>query len=218
MLVIQRRMLIGPDVLRPLEHQVLEQVREAGAAGLLVLRSDVIPDRQVHDGRRVIFEDRPPAARSAAWSSCSRTWWAGRSSSGAARSASSTTAADQRPARDGTVGERIIAAIMSRGQARFERRQPRLEIGHAPCAAPAGAARARPLRATRRRRRPACRRRAGPASTSFVTADLAPTIAPAPEAHVAGGARLPRHHHVVVEHGAAGDARPARRAARCGRC
>ena len=49
-----------------------------------------------------------------------------------------------------------------------------------PCAAPAGAARARSLRATRRRLRPARRRRAGPAATSFVTADFAPTIAPRP--------------------------------------
>ena len=39
------------DVARPGEHHVLEQVREAGAPGHLVLRSDVIPD--VHgDGRR----------------------------------------------------------------------------------------------------------------------------------------------------------------------
>ena len=31
-------------MLRPFEHEVLEQVREAGAAGHLVLRADVIPD------------------------------------------------------------------------------------------------------------------------------------------------------------------------------
>src|SRR6185503_2535858 len=43
------------DVLRTLEHQVLEQVREAGAARFLVLRPDVIPQLQVHDRRRVIF-------------------------------------------------------------------------------------------------------------------------------------------------------------------
>ncbi len=43
------------DVLRALEHQVLEQVCEAGAAGPLVLRSDVIPELQVDDRRGVIF-------------------------------------------------------------------------------------------------------------------------------------------------------------------
>src|SRR4030095_12834789 len=49
--------LMGPPVARSLEHQMLEQVREAGPAGLLVLRADVIPERQVHDRRRVIFEE-----------------------------------------------------------------------------------------------------------------------------------------------------------------
>ena len=51
-----RRMPFGLDVLRALEHHVLEQVREAGAARLLVLRPDVIPDLGVHDRRRVILE------------------------------------------------------------------------------------------------------------------------------------------------------------------
>ena len=50
-----RRVRLGLDVLRSLEHHVLEEVREAGAAGLLVLRSDVIPDLQVDDRRRVIL-------------------------------------------------------------------------------------------------------------------------------------------------------------------
>ena len=51
-----RRVPFGLDVLRALEHHVLEQVREPGAARLLVLRADVIPDLGVHDRRRVIFE------------------------------------------------------------------------------------------------------------------------------------------------------------------
>ena len=52
-----RRMPFGLDVLRSLEHHVLEQVREAGTSRAFVLRSDVIPDLQVHDRRRVIFEE-----------------------------------------------------------------------------------------------------------------------------------------------------------------
>ena len=51
-----RRMPFGLDVLRALEHHVLEQVREAGAARLLVLRTDVIPELGVHDRRRVVLE------------------------------------------------------------------------------------------------------------------------------------------------------------------
>ena len=50
-----RRVRIRLHVLRALEHHVLEEMREPGAAGTLVLRSDVIPDRDVHDWRRVIL-------------------------------------------------------------------------------------------------------------------------------------------------------------------
>ena len=42
-------------VLRPFEHQVLEQVREAGVARLLVLRPDVIPEIHGDDRTRVIL-------------------------------------------------------------------------------------------------------------------------------------------------------------------
>ena len=49
-------MAFGLDVLRALEHHVLEEVREACAARLFVLGSDVIPELGVHDRRRVIFE------------------------------------------------------------------------------------------------------------------------------------------------------------------
>ena len=52
---MHRGVRFGLDVLRALEHQVLEEVREAGAARLLVLRADVIPELQVHDRRRVIL-------------------------------------------------------------------------------------------------------------------------------------------------------------------
>jgi MFS family permease len=45
-------------VLRPFEHQVLEQVREAGAARTLVLRSDVIPDVDRDDRQRMILVDQ----------------------------------------------------------------------------------------------------------------------------------------------------------------
>ena len=51
----ERGVRFGLDVLRALEHHVLEEMREAGAARLLVLRADVIPELQVHDRRRVIF-------------------------------------------------------------------------------------------------------------------------------------------------------------------
>ena len=37
------------------EHQVLEQVREAGLAGLLVLGPDVVPNVDGHDGGLMIF-------------------------------------------------------------------------------------------------------------------------------------------------------------------
>jgi hypothetical protein len=51
------RVLIGAHVLRSLEHQVLEQVRKAGAAGLFILRSHVVPDGRMHDGRGVVLEE-----------------------------------------------------------------------------------------------------------------------------------------------------------------
>ena len=44
-------------VLRPLEHQVLEEVREAGPAGHFVLGSDVIPDVDRDDRHAVILVD-----------------------------------------------------------------------------------------------------------------------------------------------------------------
>ena len=46
----QRVELAFLHVLRALEHQVLEEVREAGAAGPLVGRAHVIPDVDGHDG------------------------------------------------------------------------------------------------------------------------------------------------------------------------
>src|SRR6185295_3897518 len=51
-----RWMSLGLDVLRSLEHHVLDQVREAGSTGLLILRAHVIPDFGMHDRRRVILE------------------------------------------------------------------------------------------------------------------------------------------------------------------
>ncbi len=42
-------------MLRSLEHQMLEEMREPGAAGLLVLRSDVIPDVHSHNRARVVL-------------------------------------------------------------------------------------------------------------------------------------------------------------------
>ncbi len=50
------RMLVGPDVRGAFEHQVLEEMREAGVARLLVFCPDVIPDLQVDHGSGVVFE------------------------------------------------------------------------------------------------------------------------------------------------------------------
>ncbi len=49
-------------VLRALEHQVLEEVRETGLSGGLVGRADVIPDADRDDRRLVVFadDDREP--------------------------------------------------------------------------------------------------------------------------------------------------------------
>ncbi len=45
------------DVLRALEHHVLEEVREAGASLALVARADVVLDDDGVDRRRVILGD-----------------------------------------------------------------------------------------------------------------------------------------------------------------
>ena len=42
---------------RALEHQVLEQVREAGLAGDLVLGADAVPDVHGDDGREMVLGD-----------------------------------------------------------------------------------------------------------------------------------------------------------------
>ena len=44
-------------VARALEHEVLEQVREAGAAGLLVARANDVPDVDGHHGREMVRRD-----------------------------------------------------------------------------------------------------------------------------------------------------------------
>ena len=204
MLVIQRRMLIGPHVLRSLEHQVLEQVREARAAGLLVLRSDVIPDRQVHDRRRVILEedDLQPVRR--AWSSCSRTWWAGRSCRRAARrTAARTAAGDGQRANDELPANHRRDYVTSAAASSAARRASRSATVLRSSGSRRTSTTASRHSATSPAGMPAT---CWPASTSFVTADLAPTTRAAAEVDVAGRARLPRHDHVVVEHGAAGDA------------
>ena len=53
----QVRVLAGPDVLGALEHHVLEQMGEAGAALALVARADVVVDDDGEDRRRVVFGD-----------------------------------------------------------------------------------------------------------------------------------------------------------------
>ena len=53
----ERHVLGLADVRRALEHDVLEQVREAGLARDLVLGADVVPDVDGHDGREVVLGD-----------------------------------------------------------------------------------------------------------------------------------------------------------------
>ena len=50
------RELLGPVGRRALEHQVLEEVGDAGRAPLLVARADPIPYLEGHDGAARIFE------------------------------------------------------------------------------------------------------------------------------------------------------------------
>ncbi len=58
------RVRLRLDVLRALEHHVLKQMGEAGAAGPLVLRADVIPHRDVHDWRGMVLrQDHLEAVR-----------------------------------------------------------------------------------------------------------------------------------------------------------
>ncbi len=48
--------LLGLHVLRALEHQVFEQMREAAAAGRIVLRADVVPDLHGDGRARVVLD------------------------------------------------------------------------------------------------------------------------------------------------------------------
>ena len=61
-----RRVRFRLHVFRPFEHQMLEEVREPGAARLLVLRADVIPKLQMDDRRRMILRkhERQPVGKS----------------------------------------------------------------------------------------------------------------------------------------------------------
>lgn len=52
---LRDELLAVADVLRPLEHHVLEQVREAGQAFALVARADVVSDVQRDHRRGMIF-------------------------------------------------------------------------------------------------------------------------------------------------------------------
>ena len=55
---------VAGHVLRALEHHVLEQVREPGAARLLVRRTDVIPEVHRHQRQPVILgQDHVEAVR-----------------------------------------------------------------------------------------------------------------------------------------------------------
>ena len=66
---LQRREVAVIVMLGAFEHQVLEQVREAGASGTLVLRADVIPDVDGdHRQLMVLVHDDVEAVRRAfAW-------------------------------------------------------------------------------------------------------------------------------------------------------
>ena len=58
--VDREEVLARPDVLRAFEHHVLEQMREAGAAGALVPRADVVDDGDGEHRRDVILGDDQP--------------------------------------------------------------------------------------------------------------------------------------------------------------
>ena len=53
--VAHRREIAAGRVFRAAEHQVFEQVGEAGLSRALVLRSDVVPEVNGHDGRLMVF-------------------------------------------------------------------------------------------------------------------------------------------------------------------
>ena len=53
----ERGVRFGLDVLRALEHHVLEEMREPRASRPLVLRTDVVPERHMNDRRRVILRE-----------------------------------------------------------------------------------------------------------------------------------------------------------------
>ncbi len=56
--------IVVVGILRPIEHQMLEQVGEAGLARRLILRPDMIPDRDRDDGRlAVLVHDHAQAVR-----------------------------------------------------------------------------------------------------------------------------------------------------------
>ena len=196
-----RRMLIGPDVLRALEHQVLEQMREPGAAGLLVLRADVIPDREMHDRRRVIFEKDDLQA---VGQRGHRVVELGRPDDGPARVAPGR-AAPPRPTSEAATPRRAKHAAIMSLQARFE-------------AASRASRSASTRRSSGRRRTSATLSRHSATSPAGMPATCSPVgdvlrhgrlgadARAAAELDVAGRPRLTRHHHVVVEHRAAGDA------------
>ena len=53
--LLERMEVAAVEMRRPFEHQVLEQVGEPGAAGLLVLRADVVPEVDRNDGAAAIL-------------------------------------------------------------------------------------------------------------------------------------------------------------------
>src|SRR3546814_15249358 len=55
--LLERLEKIAGRIFRPVEHQMLEQMRETGLARGFVLRPDAVPDRHRDDGRLVILMD-----------------------------------------------------------------------------------------------------------------------------------------------------------------
>ena len=54
---LERFEVVLVEVLAAVEHQVFEQVSEAGAAGLFIFRADVIPDVDGNNRRFMVFVD-----------------------------------------------------------------------------------------------------------------------------------------------------------------
>ena len=165
----ERGVRFGLDVPRALEHHVLEEVREPGAARLLVLRADVIPELHVRrwassDPRRGSPSGRSAASRSSYCSFGGRT---------AADDRTADASDEQRPrqpsAGDGTRHDVILRLRRSR-----PRRSDYVPVSRNPANGPAAGSAGR----ADRRRSPARSRRTARARRRALRAARPPSMRP----------------------------------------